>query len=98
MTHPDKLTVDEWKPRHEWLRCGIGEIVRSTLMEGHVYLQTKNGDIYRVWIGFDGMPLIECTEYNAALPKDHQHKESYNPDLDYHICPARPTKTAGDEQ
>lgn len=78
----DKLTGDEWKPKHEWLRCGSGEIVRSTLMDGHVYLQKKNGDIYRVWIGFDGIPLIECTEYNAVLPKEQQHKHS-GLDTDY---------------
>lgn len=56
-----------WQPKHEWHRYGIG-IVRSKLLEDHVYFQGKNGDVWRVMLEMDGMPSIECIEKNAILP------------------------------
>jgi hypothetical protein len=50
----DKLIGDEWQPKHEWPNFGM-DIVRSTLRDNHVYLQGKNGDVWRVWLEFDGM-------------------------------------------
>lgn len=69
MSLPNRLTSDEWVPKNKWPRRG-SDIARATLFDNQVYLQGKNGDIYRVWLGFDGVPLIECVEYNGALPKE----------------------------
>lgn len=57
-----------WQPKHEYGRYGMG-IIRSILLEDHVYLQGKNGDVWRVMLEMDGSPTIECIECDAALPQ-----------------------------
>lgn len=66
-------SIKEWQPPHAWHRYGMG-IVRSRLLEDHVYLQGKNGDIWRVWLEMEGSPSIECVERNATLPKTETKK------------------------
>lgn len=60
--------VVEWHPKYVEHGHFGEEIVRSTLLENHVYLQGNSGDVYRVWLDSVGMPSIECTERNAPLP------------------------------
>ena len=61
------LQDSEWKPQHDFGRSGM-DIVRSRVLNNHVYFQGKSGDIYRVWLEFDGRPSLECVQYNAPLP------------------------------
>lgn len=81
---PERESIREWQPPHAWPRYGMG-IVRSRLLEDHVYLQGKNGDIWRVWLEMDGLPSIECVERNAALPKTETKEQgrrgSVQPDI-----------------
>lgn len=60
--------ASDWQPNYDYPRSGL-DIVRSTLASNNVYLQGKNGDVYRVWLDGTGHPLIECVAYNANLPK-----------------------------
>lgn len=49
-----------------WPRSGQ-DIVEVELKENNVYIQAKNGDIWRVSIEWDGLPVIECVAKNAPL-------------------------------
>lgn len=40
-----------------------GQDIRSTeLKENNVYIKTARGDVWRVWIDWNGQPLIELVE------------------------------------
>ncbi len=68
--------VSGWQPKRQWLNNGGMSIVRSTFLEGHVFFQGKNGDVWRVWLDDIGQPLIECSEYNASLPKQESSNQT----------------------
>lgn len=45
----------------DWPRTGQ-DIESAELKENNVYIKSARGDTWRVWINWDGQPLIELVE------------------------------------